>query len=583
MLQDRWEKLSSVSKVFAFIALGVISSTGCSDPQAPEVPACTEDADCELGQICHEAACLIPSRLNCGPETNAAPQLTVEPAGAIDFGLVDRASALRTLTLQNTGDCTLDLFAATLSGGAGGAFACPLCESALYPRVLYPGRRLVLELEAKVGAEGAVMESLTIRSSDPVQPELQVPLNAERSGLPALVVSPAQLDFGFVPAGRSKELVVQVINGSQGQAALTVESAEIVDDAQGVFSVAPQLAQSVDIAPARADPSARLALDVRYAPTSEQAHTATLVVTAKDQPPFSVGLSSLGTPPQLSLTPARLDYGAVPLGETRTLRVTLQNVGQAPLDAESFFLGSGRDLSMPRPVPSTLAPGAVFELNVLYTPTVVGALSESVVVQSNDPAAEVTNIAVVGSGQANPGGTQVVALEMSFQNGSSSALDRDLRDVDLVLESPSGLVVNEDNSTAVWGAEGTARWSASGADKNPERILLTDSMAEGTYPVLLNYIEDCATLPTALTASLLGIGTDELVDYLSEGEVMIDEARVAAAIQQACVDRRSVTATLIVTIDGLPVDEVNINLPEKGALQTGLSLVRENGTFRVQR
>ena len=43
------------------------------------------------------------------------------------------------------------------------------------------------------------------------------------------------------------------------------------------------------------------------------------------------------------------------------------------------------------------------------------------------------------------------------------------------------------------------------------RIVLSDTIRDGSFKISLSYVEDCATLPTALAAALLGIGGEALV------------------------------------------------------------------------
>jgi hypothetical protein len=179
-------------------------------------------------------------------------------------------------------------------------------------------------------------------------------------------------------------------------------------------------------------------------------------------------------------------------------------------------------------------------------------------------------------------GNDVVALELRFENDSETVLDADLRDVDLILESPDGRVCREADPSPSWGPFGSPRWSGQGAKENPERILLPDAMQDGRYEVTLSYVEDCSTLPTALAAELLGLGADELVDYLSEGGVGIDPEMLSDAIAETCINRSGPNARLVVSINGAVAIDVPVELRNKGDLVNPISLVRSNGSFAVE-
>ena len=49
------------------------------------------------------------------------------------------------------------------------------------------------------------------------------------------------------------------------------------------------------------------------------------------------------------------------------------------------------------------------------------------------------------------------------------------------------------------------------SEEEPERIILADSRQDGTYRVMVNYQQDCASLPTDLLAGILGISVEVLI------------------------------------------------------------------------
>jgi hypothetical protein len=308
-------------------------------------------------------------------------------------------------------------------------------------------------------------------------------------------------------------------------------------------------------------------------------HSGMLTVTPELGDPIQVALIGAGDPPNVMVTPASISFGDLILGTTASARVTIQNTGLSPLVAERSLQIGHPDVSIPRQIPEVRS-GGVYELDVVYQATLAGPMSDTILIETNDP--DLPRISVPLNGMGVPSGNDVVALELRFENDSETALDLDLRDVDLILESPDGRVCREADPSPSWGAFGNPRWSATGAKENPERILLPDSMMDGRYEVTLSYIEDCSTLPTALAADLLGLGADELIDYLSEGGVGIDPEMLSDAIAETCINHSSPDARLIVTINGAVASDAPVELRMKGDLVNPVVLVRTNGNFAIE-
>ncbi len=549
---------------------------GCGVESLP-AGECQLDTDCGGGRVCHQTECIPPAKLACAEGGSTQAHLEVRPL-TVEFGAVAGAPVEQTVELESTGDCTLQLRAVTVAGGPTSRFACASCAEVALPRDVLPGRTLSLDLLVAPGPPASLADTLIVSSSDLDRPERSIPLSAESVGRPALVVTPHAIDFGYVPVGRTGEGVVQVINASEGTAPLGIDAVTLAGSS--AFSFTPSPLSPLELPAAREEPSARLALMVRYAPAMNDVHTATLTVTPATGDPVLVILSGAKDPPDVSVMPAAIDFGSVPLGMTASGHVTLQNTGRSPLIAERHLQIGHPDLSVPRPIPH-IRPGGVYQLDVVYQVTLSGPMSDTLLIETNDPDLPMISIPLSGSGQAAPG-SDVVALELSFDNDSDTFLDADLRDVDLILESPDGRVCRKMDPAPDWGAYGHPRWSAQGTKDNPERILLPDAMQDGRYPVTLSYLEDCSTLPTALAAALLGLGADQLIDYLSNGGTSIDPDLLANAVAETCLNRSTPNATVTVTINGAVADQRPVDLRAKGDLAPALTLVRANGVFSIE-
>lgn len=562
------------SPLGVFLSAFVVACSGAEPPAA----LCQADSQCETGEVCQSGDCLLPAKLDCVEGGSAKAVLLAEP-DPLDFGIVGTELVTRSLTIGNLGDCNLKIVQAEIEGGANSRFVCAGCLQRTFPIRVFPGRGVRLDMTVQPGAPGRLEERLILATNDPGNREYKWSLIAESAGLPALRVDPLAIDFGFVAPGATGERIVQAINSSDGSANLTVDSVAIDPADSPAFSVASMTPLPVTLAPASVDPSARAAFTVRYDPTEQMSYAAELVVTPKYGAQIRVPLSSLGEPPSVSVTPMHIDLGAIRLGETAFGIVTVQNTGRADLvGTTSLQVGGSNDLTISgRQL--RIAPGGLTELGVIYEPTRGGSIGDSIIIQTNDPMQPRILISV--SGTAVAAAEQVVSVEMTFEADSSSTLDKDLRDVDLFLESPLGLVVHKNMPQGGWGPYGAARWSSTRLDAL-ERVVLGRVTQDGDFLVSLSYIEDCSTLPTALASAILGIGADELVLALSDDAVAIDPAQLAAAVQQTCVQRRSTTATLVTTVDGTQVDSREVRLNQKGDLVQALKLNINNGRFTVQ-
>lgn len=129
-------------------------------------------------------------------------------------------------------------------------------------------------------------------------------------------------------------------------------------------------------------PLGRLEVFVRFLPTDKQRHTVALLIQSSDPdtPAIEVLLDGQSTKAacEPTLTPAALDFQFVPVGEKRSLSLTLKNEGwgdckvtalrldaTGPLGAGAFALSPKAPLELPSGVESAL--------NITYTPRQTGS------------------------------------------------------------------------------------------------------------------------------------------------------------------------------------------------------------------
>lgn len=553
----------------ALSALILVGVAGCGEES---VAPCQADTECSSGELCVAGTCGPPTRFECVPGSSEAATLELSNY-ALDFG-VSSASVERELVIASTGDCSLELYAARLEDGR--AFRCEGCETSAYPRRIAPNRSFALKLRWDGAGAEVARDTLILMSNAAGQAELRIPLSGAAAGMPAPRVTPAELDFGFVPTGEEKTLLVQVVNDGDGSAALNV-LAHRVEPEGTAFSSVGQRPLPYALPPAAQNPDARLPIEVSLNPSAPSEHAAELVIETSAGV-LRVPLSGAERPPVFGLETSVLDFGAVRLGQTKVQLLTLQNSGPSPLELASQVGPSIPDLTLEGVLNGELPPGAVRPVRILYTPTRAGALQAQLRIRTNDPERREAMVELRGTTAAET--VSLVSVDMSYEADSDSALDVDIRKVRLLLENPDGQVCRLANPTTNWVDLGQCQWIRRGDQS--ERVVLSDVTRDARFAVMLTYEEDCATLPTALAAGFLGIGADELIKALSEDAVDIPAEQLSSAIEEVCVDRRSIEVTLKTRIDGQDVETRQVRLANKGELKTGLTLVRGASGFTLE-
>jgi hypothetical protein len=135
-------------------------------------------------------------------------------------------------------------------------------------------------------------------------------------------------------------------------------------------------------------------------------------ITSATTGPLEVSLSGTGIVAQLTASPGALDFGAVNLGASATLPVTLTNSGSTPVNSITPATSGEFSVSLPCPG-TTLAPAASCQARITFTPSTLGARTGTLRVASSDPASPAT-IPLEGTGIPGP------SFSLSV-NGASSA------------------------------------------------------------------------------------------------------------------------------------------------------------------
>jgi hypothetical protein len=222
-------------------------------------------------------------------------------------------------------------------------------------------------------------------------------------------LNPNAVNFGKVSVGKQTTQAVSVSNS--GTVAVNITQAAF---SNGQFSLlGPSLPMALPVGQSGT-------FTVAVNPTTPGNVTGTLTITGDgNSSPVVANLSATGVSgqPQLSVTPASIDFGTVSNGLKSTASLALNNAGSADLTVsmmtvtESAFGISGIT------TPKTIGAGQSAQATVTFSPTTSGAASGSVSIVSNDPTTPTLSVSLTGAGTTAPTG-QLSASSTSLSFGS---------------------------------------------------------------------------------------------------------------------------------------------------------------------
>lgn len=105
-------------------------------------------------------------------------------------------------------------------------------------------------------------------------------------------------------------------------------------------------------------------------------------------------------PPEISVTPASLEFGEVAVGTGSEKSVALRNEGPSALTVQNLEIaGDGFTLEKTPPLPSVIAPAGTLLVTVKFTPAAEGARIGTLKITSNDPDEGSLTVTLTGTGK----------------------------------------------------------------------------------------------------------------------------------------------------------------------------------------
>ena len=193
---------------------------------------------------------------------------------------------------------------------------------------------------------------------------------------PSSSLSSTSLAFGNVAIGSNATQALTITNS--GTATLTVSQVSVTGTG---FSVVGN-ASGISISPSQAQ-----TYQIKFGPQTMGNVTGNLTVTSNaPSSPQTIAMAGVGMEPQITLTPAPLNFGSVAVGGSVSQSVVLANTGNAPLSVTAAT-ASGAGFSLKSiALPASLNPGQNLSFSVQFAPTTAGNASGSVVFSDNMPA-----------------------------------------------------------------------------------------------------------------------------------------------------------------------------------------------------
>ena len=315
----------------------------------------------------------------------SAPVVSLSSASAtFTTQAVGTASPAQNVVLTNGGTAPLSITSIVISGDFG-------YTGCGFPLTLAPGTSCSFSVTFSPIANGTRTGAIAITDNAAGSPHAINLAGVGANGpQPSIEVRPSALDFGDVRLGVQRSDVVTIT--SNGTAPLALSSVSIGG---------PGFTQS-NTCPAFLPVGSSCQVTVFFLPTATGPYSSAMAITSNGDPAtFNVSLAGNGVPiPPAVLTVERfLDFEQHTIGTTTRLPLDLRNTGEQPLNVSAMDLrgtGFGIEGSC-----TTIAPGAVCTVTLVFTPQTIATFAGSLTIASNDVRGAI-RVDLLGEGVALP-------------------------------------------------------------------------------------------------------------------------------------------------------------------------------------
>ncbi|MDP3859736.1 MAG: choice-of-anchor D domain-containing protein [Stagnimonas sp.] len=335
--------------------------------------------------------------------TPAVPVAQLAPASLSYSQTVGSSSAAQTLTLSNSGSAALSITAITLGGAAAAEYRISAGSSCSVGASVAAGSSCNLGVVFTPSGTGARSASLSISHNDSAHSPSSAALNGNGTAVPSGQVSVNKLSLSYPAQAAGSRSASQTLSVSNsGSAPMQLSSIAINGAHAGDFAIDSALSNCNTTSSMAVGASCTLGLS--FAPTvSSGSRNAALQISAGSSS-ATVSLSGSAAPagqPAVTVSPASLDFGSLPLGSSANRSLSLSNSGSSTLNLSALAV-SPSAYALSHNCPASLAAGASCGLTVSFTPDRSGSISGLLTLQSN-AASSPDQLALSGAGVAAVG------------------------------------------------------------------------------------------------------------------------------------------------------------------------------------
>lgn len=321
------------------------------------------------------------------------------------------SSASSAVTVENTGTADLVLTSISVESVPAGTFI--LTPGGTTSGVIAPGDSQEVSVTYQPTLLGPAEGTLLIQTDLVATPEVRVVLDGNGLAVPVaqLSIDPAAVVFSNdVLVGVSERLTATLSN--TGNADLIITEVAIESPEPGAFVLDRVPSLPLTIVPG----AEATTVDIIFGPSSPGTKTGTLHVRSNVDggSDRTIGLSGTSLPapaPQMAVSPTKLTYSELYIGQSQTASIVISNLGDADLLVQElivegavpavFRLGD----SAPS-LPAKVVAGETLTVVLVFEPLLAGDLTGRLRVAGTAPDTPVAEVELVGTGLALP----VVAL-----------------------------------------------------------------------------------------------------------------------------------------------------------------------------
>ena len=252
--------------------------------------------------------------------------------------------------------------------------------------------------------------------------------------------------------------------------------------------------------------------------------------------------------PYLSTSVQTINYGSVPITETRTTNITLTNTGSAELVIDELVFDASA-LTFPLTMPTILAVGESTPVELIFDPIQIGSFNQDISIRNNSP--EEQQIITVLAEVFSPNYLKIVdkdvlrnqtwAIELNLANND------DIRGIQFDVTLPEGFVLDSDNiveesiidnfsMSLSFQGNNTYRFviytvSNDYLIPDDETILqlpvfIENTVANGQYPFEFSSVVLSSSSNQNIVSEALSIGYVNVVETLSLNETQLNSIEI---------------------------------------------------------